>query len=129
MRKEDQIIVNYKRYRDESLKAGNKFLTAYFQAKIVERVESAPFSLHKKKDLEQHRYILYKLLEEILGFYDEKYFMAIYYEIILSDGYQCLTGNEDGCRECEIFLLAVLGKNMFMVHIVCICRTFWKGQK
>ena len=103
MRKEDQIIVNYKRYRDESLKAGNKFLTAYFQAKIVERVESAPFSLHKKKDLEQHRYILYKLLEEILGFYDEKYFMAIYYEIILSDGYQCLTGNEDGCRECEIF--------------------------
>ena len=101
MKREDSKIFNYKVSRDKALNEGNKFCAAYFEALIVEAVEKSPFSLHKKKDLEQHWKILYKLLSEILGFEDKNYFMGIYYEMILAGGQRCLTGDEKECQTCN----------------------------
>lgn len=101
MKRESSIISDYKVSRDKALSAGNIFCAAYFEALIVEEIEKSPFSLHKKKDLEQHWKILYKMFNEILGFEDKNYFMGIYYEMILTGEGKCLTGNEEECRKCN----------------------------
>lgn len=101
MKRKSSIISDYKVSRDKALNAGNIFCAAYFEALIVEEIEKSPFSLHKKKDLEQHWKILYKMFNEILGFEDKNYFMGIYYEMILTGEGKCLTGNEEECRKCN----------------------------
>ncbi len=97
----EKNILNYKRCRDVNGRNGNRFGEAYFQAQIVRQIEQQPFSLHKKRDLRQHRHILFKILEEILGFDDEKYCMGIYYEIILASQGKYLTGDERECYICK----------------------------
>lgn len=103
MKRENAMITDYKRRRDECQKIGNRFYEAYFQTQIVELARQSPFSLNKKRDVEQHQRILYQILEEILGFWDENYFQGIYEEIILSGKQIYLTGREEECIRCGRF--------------------------
>lgn len=113
----------YKACRDEFLKNKNKYCAAYFQALIVQAVERSAFSLHKKGELEQHRRILNSLFGEIFGFYDENYFMGVYYELILAGSAEQLTGSEADCLRCNEFFGGSIREYVhetYCLHISCI---------
>lgn len=100
MTKEEKRIIECKWYRDESRRQGELFWEIYYQAVMIGQIEQKPFSYYKRNELRQNCRLLYGMLKEILGFYDENFFMGFCYEIILSGGGVYLTGSEKKFRAC-----------------------------
>lgn len=124
MKRDEKNIILYKTCRDECLNNNNKFYAVYFQALILEEIINSNFYLHKKNDMQQNQYLLYSLLNEILGQYDENLFKGIYYEMILSGSQIILTGREENSLKCNMYF-SKFNENEYVngayqIHLSCI---------
>lgn len=121
----------YKEKRNLHLQQNNKIAAIYFQSQLISIVEDHKFFVGKKNDLLQQWEILYELMSEVLGIYDELYFKGICYEISLAAMPKLLSGNEEKCRLCNrCFVKSDIQEytsEAYRLHIQYMCSLAWES--